>query len=86
METVKGGKQEELDCDVLLVCVGRRPYTAGLGLEVRGGGCEGVCVCVCVCACVCVTYVLFILQNVGITLDERGRVPVDAAFKTSVPK
>ena len=38
-ETVKGGKQEELDCDVLLVCVGRKPYTAGLGLEVS------VCVC-----------------------------------------
>ena len=33
-ETVKGGKEEEMECDVLLVCVGRRPYTTGLGVEV----------------------------------------------------
>merc|ERR1712137_32279 len=26
-------KKENLDCDVLLVCVGRRPYTDNLGLE-----------------------------------------------------
>lgn len=26
----------QLDCDVLLVCVGRRPYTEGLGLEEMG--------------------------------------------------
>lgn len=32
-EGVKDGKQDQLDCDVLLVCVGRRPYTEGLGLE-----------------------------------------------------
>jgi dihydrolipoamide dehydrogenase len=25
-----------LDCDVLLVCVGRRPYTVNLGLEELG--------------------------------------------------
>ncbi|XP_072388561.1 dihydrolipoyl dehydrogenase, mitochondrial [Diabrotica undecimpunctata] len=29
-------KTEVLDCDVLLVCVGRRPYTEGLGLEEMG--------------------------------------------------
>ncbi|CAH1101391.1 unnamed protein product [Psylliodes chrysocephalus] len=29
-------KTETLDCDVLLVCVGRRPYTEGLGLEEMG--------------------------------------------------
>ncbi|CAG9834936.1 unnamed protein product [Diabrotica balteata] len=29
-------KTEVLDCDVLLVCVGRRPYTDGLGLEEMG--------------------------------------------------
>lgn len=34
MEAVKGGKEETLDCDVLLVCIGRRPYTDGLGLQV----------------------------------------------------
>jgi pyruvate/2-oxoglutarate dehydrogenase complex dihydrolipoamide dehydrogenase (E3) component len=33
---VQDGKQEELDADVLLVCVGRRPYTANLGLEDLG--------------------------------------------------
>lgn len=38
-EAVKGGKEEEFDGDVLLVCVGRRAFTDGLGLEV------------CVCAC-----------------------------------
>jgi len=33
-EAVKDpSKKEELDCDVLLVCVGRRPYTDNLGLE-----------------------------------------------------
>ena len=42
---------------MLLVCIGRRPYTANLGLE-----------------------------NMGISLDERGRVSVDSHFKTSVPK
>ncbi|XP_042900526.1 dihydrolipoyl dehydrogenase, mitochondrial [Parasteatoda tepidariorum] len=29
-------KKEELECDVLLVCVGRRPYTENLGLEEVG--------------------------------------------------
>lgn len=29
-------KKETLACDVLLVCVGRRPYTANLGLEDMG--------------------------------------------------
>lgn len=29
-------KKEELECDVLLVCVGRRPYTENLGLEELG--------------------------------------------------
>ena len=56
VESVKGGPSQELMCDVLLVCIGRRPYTAKLGLE-----------------------------NVGITLDKRGRVPVGKGFKTSVP-
>ena len=34
MEAVKGGREELMECDVLLVCVGRKPYTEGLGLEV----------------------------------------------------
>ncbi|CAH1118959.1 unnamed protein product [Phaedon cochleariae] len=37
IEDVKdSSKQEVLECDVLLVCVGRRPYTEGLGLEEIG--------------------------------------------------
>uniref|UniRef100_A0A5S6R3C1 Dihydrolipoyl dehydrogenase n=1 Tax=Trichuris muris TaxID=70415 RepID=A0A5S6R3C1_TRIMR len=57
VESVKdSSKREELECDVLLVCVGRRPYTKNLGLE-----------------------------TVGIKLDEKGRVPVNDRFQTSVP-
>ncbi|KAL7271213.1 dihydrolipoamide dehydrogenase precursor [Rhizina undulata] len=33
IEAAKGGKEETLDADVVLVAIGRRPYTAGLGLE-----------------------------------------------------
>ncbi|KAL0276943.1 UNVERIFIED_CONTAM: hypothetical protein PYX00_004399 [Menopon gallinae] len=37
VENVKdSSKKETLDCDVLLVCVGRRPYTTNLGLEEMG--------------------------------------------------
>ncbi len=46
----------QLECDVVLVAVGRRPYTDNLGL-----------------------------QEVGVKLDERGRVAVDDHFRTSVP-
>jgi len=33
VESAKGGKAETMECDVLLVCIGRRPYTTNLGLE-----------------------------------------------------
>jgi len=33
VEGVKNGKKETIDCDTLLVCIGRRPYTNNLGLE-----------------------------------------------------
>jgi len=33
VEGVKNGKKEVLECDCLLVCIGRRPYTNNLGLE-----------------------------------------------------
>ncbi|KAJ4992620.1 dihydrolipoyl mitochondrial precursor [Stagonosporopsis vannaccii] len=33
VEAAKGGKAEALDADVVLVAIGRRPYTAGLGLD-----------------------------------------------------
>ena len=36
MENVKNGKTEQLDADVIMVCVGRRPYTENLGLETCG--------------------------------------------------
>jgi len=36
VESVKDGKVEEMEADVLLVCVGRRPYTDSLGLEELG--------------------------------------------------
>ncbi|KAL7643889.1 UNVERIFIED_CONTAM: hypothetical protein RMT77_005898 [Armadillidium vulgare] len=36
VESVKDAKKEELECDTLLVCVGRRPYTSNLGLEEQG--------------------------------------------------
>jgi dihydrolipoamide dehydrogenase len=56
VESVKDGAKEEIECDVLLVCVGRRPFTQGLGLE-----------------------------NVGIALDDRGRIPVNSNLQTIVP-
>jgi dihydrolipoamide dehydrogenase len=51
----KGGAQQ-LDCDRLVVSVGRVPNTDGLGLDA-----------------------------VGLSVDERGFVPVDAQCRTAVP-
>ena len=36
IEPVKGGASTELDADAVLVAIGRRPYTSGLGLEALG--------------------------------------------------
>uniref|UniRef100_A0A667YF82 Dihydrolipoyl dehydrogenase n=1 Tax=Myripristis murdjan TaxID=586833 RepID=A0A667YF82_9TELE len=36
VEAAAGGKGETLTCDVLLVCIGRRPFTQNLGLETVG--------------------------------------------------
>jgi len=33
VEAAKGGKPETIECDVLLVCIGRRPLTSNIGLE-----------------------------------------------------
>lgn len=55
VEPAQGGTAEKLSADIVLMAVGRKPCTAGLGLE-----------------------------NVGVALDERGRVKVDDHFKTSV--
>ena len=35
-EAAKGGKEETIDADVVLVSVGRRPYTDGLNIEAAG--------------------------------------------------
>lgn len=56
VEPASGGAAETLVADVVLVAVGRRPYTEGLALE-----------------------------RVGITPDEKGRIPVGLGFKTQVP-
>jgi len=32
-EAAQGGEQSTIDADIVLVCIGRRPYTQGLGLE-----------------------------------------------------
>jgi dihydrolipoamide dehydrogenase len=50
------GQQLEESFDVVLVAVGRRPYTEALGVE-----------------------------GIGVTLDQRGRIPVDERFETNVP-
>ena len=36
VEPAKGGEAETVDCDAVLVAIGRRPYTQGLGLETVG--------------------------------------------------
>jgi dihydrolipoyl dehydrogenase len=56
LEPAAGGARETLAADAVLVAIGRRPYTDGLGLEA-----------------------------VGVALDNRGRVRVDANYATSVP-
>ena len=47
----------QIECDVLLVCIGRRPYTENLGLD-----------------------------SVGLQVDNKGRVPVNSRFQTTVPR
>ncbi|MCB1503162.1 MAG: dihydrolipoyl dehydrogenase, partial [Bauldia sp.] len=36
IEPAAGGETETIDADIVLVAIGRRPYTAGLGLEAAG--------------------------------------------------
>ena len=55
VEPSAGGEAEVLDADVVLVSIGRIPFTDGLGLD-----------------------------EAGIARDERGRVTVDAQYRTSV--
>jgi dihydrolipoamide dehydrogenase len=55
VETVKGGKAEDYSAEVVLLSIGRRPYTEGLGL-----------------------------QELGVAVDNRGFIPVDERYQTSV--
>jgi dihydrolipoamide dehydrogenase len=56
IEPAKGSTAETIEADVVLVAIGRVPYTEGLGL-----------------------------QEIGVKLDERGRVVVDHYYATNVP-
>lgn len=56
LKVERDGKLEELEADAVLVAIGRRALTAGLGLE-----------------------------KVGITVDQRGFIPINAACQTCVP-
>jgi dihydrolipoamide dehydrogenase len=56
LEPAAGGKGETLEADVVLVAIGRRPHTNGLGLE-----------------------------NIGVAVDNKGRIATDAHFQTNVP-
>jgi dihydrolipoamide dehydrogenase len=56
VSVARAGETREEECDVLLVAVGRRPYTDGLGA-----------------------------RELGVRLDEKGRILVDAEYRTSVP-
>lgn len=56
LEPAAGGQAETLQVDVVLVAIGRRPFTAGLGLD-----------------------------NVGVEMDARGFVQIDAHYQTNVP-
>jgi len=56
VEPAAGGPAEELRADVVLLAIGRRPHTEGLGLA-----------------------------EVGVALDERGRVRTDHHYATNIP-
>jgi dihydrolipoamide dehydrogenase len=55
VEPAEGGAAETIACDTVLVAIGRRPFTEGLGLE-----------------------------QVGVRLDNRGRVETDGHWRTNV--
>lgn len=55
VEPAAGGESSEIPCDVVLMSIGRKPYTDGLNLAAA-----------------------------GLALDERGRIPINADFSTSV--
>jgi dihydrolipoamide dehydrogenase len=56
VEPAKGGAAETIEADIVLVAIGRVPYTEGLGLN-----------------------------EIGVKLDDRGRVVVDHYYAASIP-
>lgn len=56
LKVEREGVTQELEADVVLVAIGRRAFTSGLGLD-----------------------------KVGLTVDKRGFIPINAAFQTRVP-
>ena len=50
MEPAGGGKTSEMNFDVVLVSTGRRPFTGGLGLEVRPASQHYARMRACVCS------------------------------------
>jgi dihydrolipoamide dehydrogenase len=56
LEAAAGGATSELKADIVLVSIGRRPYTDGLGL-----------------------------REIGVALDNKQRIKVDAHYETNVP-
>ncbi|QLC22187.1 dihydrolipoyl dehydrogenase [Parasphingopyxis sp. CP4] len=56
VEPAAGGDAEQIDADCVLVSIGRRPNTDGLGLDA-----------------------------IGLELNERGQIPIDHEFRTTVP-
>lgn len=56
LEAAAGGSPSELKADIVLVAIGRRPYTDGLGLS-----------------------------DIGVALDDKKRVKVDARYQTNIP-
>ena len=55
LEPAKGGETETLEADIVLLSIGRKPHTEGLGLE-----------------------------EVGVKVDDRGRVEIDDRYRTNV--
>jgi len=56
IEASAGGNGEELKADYVLVAIGRKPYTQGLGLA-----------------------------EIGVAVDERGRIKTDSHLQTNIP-
>ena len=56
VEPVKGGEKQEVVADIVLLAIGRRPFTDGLGLA-----------------------------DIGVAVDDRGRVKIDHHYATNIP-